>query len=80
MGSHDLDRIGIEVHDVEVSEKTASKRSLDMVTTPKDEDFAKGYVDPKEERAFVSCHAHNISEAKRLMVSRCGSWTYGSLR
>ncbi|KAL1595462.1 hypothetical protein SLS59_008395 [Nothophoma quercina] len=53
MGLEDIDRVDVDVHDLNNSNKALSNASISAVSTPSDDDFAKGYVDPKEERAFV---------------------------
>ena len=54
MGLEDIDRVDVGAHDLDNSNKALSNISTSAVSAPVDDDFAKGYVDPKEERAFVS--------------------------
>ena len=66
MGLEDIDRVDVGVHDLDNSTKALSNISTSAVSDPVDDDFAKGYVDPKEERAFVSQLLHCAVRARQL--------------
>ena len=54
MGVQSVDSVQVEVNKVASTDKRPSNSDSNGAVSPIDEDFAKGYVDPKEERAFVS--------------------------
>jgi len=53
MGTQDSDRIDFETPGAGTTDKAVFDIDT-RIASPNDEEFDKGYVDPKEERAFVS--------------------------
>lgn len=62
MGAQDLDRIAVDVQGVDVWDKAVSTSSISPTPTPIDDDFTNGYIDPREERAFVRQEAQTLGK------------------
>jgi hypothetical protein len=63
MGTNDPDRIDFDTHNISSLDKAVFEVDT-RAASPKIEDSDKGYVDPKEERAFVSRQTRVQKEAR----------------
>lgn len=63
MGTNEPDRIDFGTHNVSNLDKAVFEVDA-RAASPKIEDLEKGYVDPKEERAFVSRQTRVQKEAR----------------